>query len=314
MACRNDVQSLFENCLHGRLIFLGNNGSATFLHCHFETGLKNNPNLDPIVTIPDSKKSAHVISFISCSMYPSLLTNLVQLKQFSFYNLYLRWVGYTTNNTAWGLFNIEQARNCSYTFDTSNSTPIIYDSYTFLNRKRKDSDTPYYTNPNGGTVYTLVNTNITEVPRYDTAATCHYCIGTSYEKDILTMNDQVPNIQFSTTPAANRVKNSVVALQIYGLSSKLDNVYLHVYKKEVIDSTETIYRCVIPISYVKEAQYATAMTMYDSKLGIYGKPWEVYEGEIKYVIPTGYSKFDTSINKVKYWTGAKWVDATGANV
>ena len=312
MACRNVVQSLFENCLHGRLIFLGNNGSATFLHCHFETSLTSNPNLDPIVTIPDSNKSAHNITFISCSTYPSLLTNLIQLKQFSFYNLYLRWVGYTTNNTGWGLFNIEQARNCSYTFDTSNSTPIIYDSYTFLNRKRKDSDVPYYSTANTNFYTNVMNAN--DGPKYDTAATCYYCIGTSYEKDILTMNDQVPNIQFSTVSVTNRVENRIVALEIYALASKLDNVYLHVYKKEVIDSTETIYRCVIPISYVKQAQYANGVVIYDSKLGINGKPWEVYEGEIKYVIPTGYSKFDTSINKVKYWTGTKWVDATGADV
>lgn len=313
MACNTAVESIFENCLHGRLIFLGNEGSATFIKCHFETSLTYNPNLDPIVTIPDSNKSAHNITFISCSTYPSLLTNLVQLKQFSFYNLYLRWVGYTTNNTSWGLINIEQARNCQYIFNTSTFTPIVYDSHTFLNRKRKDSDVPYYSTANTN-FYTHVNTSSTEAPRYDTAATCYYCIGTSYEKDILTMNDQVPNIQFSTVSVTNRVENSTVSLEIYSLAPKLDNVYLHVYKKEIIDSTETIYRCVMPISYVKQARYANGVIFYDSKLGINGKPWEVYEGEIKYIIPTGYSKFDTSINKVKYWTGTKWVDAAGADI
>lgn len=171
----------------------------------------------------------------------------------------------------------------------------------------------------------FINVPIPELT-FDTTDTLEFNCFLSCFEDKISVGDNKLNNKWQNITID---KKGVMLLQISSSLNRSDikNYYLHVF----LIINNVIKRAVIPVynfrrnnSYTNSRSIILNVTKLDVNL-FELKPFEGNKSDIKYEnlnsgdsrpinVNKGTSFFDNTVNKPIWWTGTKWVDATGADV
>lgn len=262
----NHVTTIFiNNCLHG--IYTINNSMYSrnkffFKGCHMEQGkiINNTPDIlipNGFVKIEDT--------FMYSSAFP------ININGFDINNVDINY----GNHSNYALIDIEKGN-----FSKCFAEYIIQFNETEF-RYGKKSDT-LFTAKKSSDIYTRGNINSKSYQKYDAEHIAKYAVATSLEKERLYFNNQSQPIVFSNefTIEANKSAQCTI---YFDIDKYLKNVYIHIFK--YMDGV--LYRCVVPVTtYLMRSVTPTnnvTFSFIDEPLGVFGYPWEEFEGEVSYV-------------------------------
>lgn len=271
------LHAIFENCLHPRFklslptYFQNTEYQIVLINCHFE----NTISLINSDIIADNNHDGVEFDFYNSYIAASALPYKNWLENCTFTNCEIHnVVNGNSGNIDYDKIVYSSPRNIKV---RDYSGILTYDAHNFdkyISNKLNGSICP----GNSSSYYVNIAPSPSPSLNYAEGFTAKYFFGLSQRKEELYNDEETPTVVWSNDIAV--AAGNVVVFDIY-LNVKR-SAYLHLYK--LVNGVT--YRAVVPFTKIFSFNRPNGnnyLPIMDCNKGVWGVPWSVYEGDVKYV-------------------------------